>query len=65
MEKGSPLWAGAPEKHPLDLDFGNKKHTMGNKFNKPNFTPLFQIIKYLVDKNVGPLQPNDLLCVSS
>jgi hypothetical protein len=41
LEKGSPLWAGAPEKNPININFGNKKHTMGNKFSLPAFTPMF------------------------
>jgi hypothetical protein len=40
MEKGSPLWSNS-EKSPIGIDFGNKKHTMGNKFTNPLFTPLF------------------------
>jgi hypothetical protein len=35
MEKGSPLWAGPPEPNPIKLDFGTKKHNMGNKFTLP------------------------------
>lgn len=41
LEKGSPLWAAPLEKNPVGLDFGNKKHQMGNKFTNPFFLPLF------------------------
>ena len=47
LEKGSPLWAAA-ERSPIGADFGNKKHTMGNKFTNPFFLPLFECLAYML-----------------
>jgi hypothetical protein len=50
LEKGSPLWAASPEPSPIGMDFGNKKHTMGNKFTNPFFQPLFQCITFMLNQ---------------
>ena len=65
MEKGSPLWAAAPEKNPVGLEFGVKKHTMGNKFSTPYFAPLFQCISHMLLKidSTHTLAANDLACL--
>ena len=66
LEKGSPLWAGAPEPSPIGIDFGNKKHTMGSKFTTPYFQPMFHLLKFMLSQ-VHPqgyaLSQNDFVCL--